>query len=154
LDQAVYFLVLGWSHVVIFLGLGRLLISFARRYIYVSMTAGFLLQVILLLVASGTPQIIAFLTLSQQYSTQYSLLHMSNPIWTLYVLFDEGANSIEALVQACILVPAALIVLMLNMRTVAAEVQYQRRALPVRVAEEEAALHPAPEPKPINPWES
>jgi len=154
LDQVIYFLTFGWCYIVIFLGLGRLLISLARRFIFVSMTAGFLLHIILLLVACGTPQILAFMSLSGQYYVQYSLLHSSNPIWTLYVLADEGSASIEAFTLSFILVPSALIVLLLNMRTVAAEMQYQRSLLPTRVAEEEALLHPEPEIEPSNPWEN
>jgi len=153
LDQVVYFLILGWCYVVIFLGLGRLLISLARRFIFVSMTAGFLLHMILLLVACGIPQVLAFLSLSGQYYVQYSLLHSSNPIWTLYILMDEGSTSIEAFTLSFVLIPSALIVLLLNMRTVTAEMQYQRSLLPTRVAEEESELHPASEPGPSNPWE-
>jgi len=154
LDQVVYFLILGWCYLVIFLGVGRLLISLARRFVFISMTAGFLLHMILLLAACGLPQIFSFMSFSQQYYVQYSLLHSSNPIWTLYVLIDEGSMSVEAFTLSLILIPTALIVLLLNMRTVTAEVQYQRSLLPARVAEEEAELHPVPEAGPSNPWEA
>lgn len=151
-DQLLYFLLIGWSYTVIFLGVGRLLISLARRFVYVSMTAGFLLHVILLLVASGLPQIFAFMS-SPNGSVQYGLLHMTNPIWTLYLLVENGPAAIEATTLSFILIPAALIVLLLNMRSVSAEMQYQRSLLPTRVAEEEAELHPEPEAKASNPWE-
>jgi len=153
MDQVFYFLILGWCYLIVFLGLGRLLISLARRFIYVSLTAGFLLHMILLLVACGIPQVLAFMTLSGQYYVEYSLLHSSNPIWTLYVLMDEGSASIEASTLSLILIPSALIVLLLNMRAVSAEMQLQRSLLPARVAEEEAELHPVPEVKVGNPWE-
>jgi len=152
-DQVQRFLIFGWCYVVTFLGIGRLLISFARRFIFVSMTAGFLLHMILLLVACGVPQVLSFASLSGQNYVQYSLLHASNPIWTLYVLLDEGSSSIEAFTLSFILIPTALIVLLLNMRTVTAEMRYQRSLLPTRVLEEEAELHPEPEPKPVNPWD-
>ncbi len=152
-DQIFNFLLLGWCYVVLFLGVGRLLISLARRFIYVSMTAGFLLHMILLLAACGIPQIIAFMTLPRYNNMQYSLLHISNPIWTLYGLLDAGSMSIDVVVSGCLLFAAALIVLLLNMRTVTAEIQVQRSMLPTRVVEEEAQLHPAPETGPSNPWE-
>ena len=153
-EQIVYFIVLGWSYVVIFLGLGRLLIALLRRVIFVSMTAGFLLHVILLLLACGVPQIIFLMTHSFGAGNEYTLLQITNPVWTLYTLVDHGVASIEGQILIVVLPAAALIVLLLNLRSVAAELQYQRRSLPTRVAEDEAELHPAPLPGPTNPWDA
>lgn len=153
-DQLFFFITFGWCYIITLLGLGNLLISFARRYLFVSMTAGFLLHMILLLLACGVPQVVAFLSAPRQFGNQYTMLHMSNPVWTLYVLIDQGTASLDMITLGCILGATALVVLLLNMRTVTAEVQHQRRVLPARVVEEEAELHPAPEPRPSNPWEN
>jgi hypothetical protein len=40
----------------------------------------------------------------------------------------------------------------LNVRTITADVSYRPRMLPERVQEDEAQLHPAPEPGPTSPW--
>ena len=153
-EQIFYFYTLGWSYVVLYLGLGKLLIGFARLYIFVSLTAGFLLHVILLLAGCGVPQILSYMSSSLQFGNAYSLLHITNPIWTLMELLDNGAAAIDATTVLLIIGPAALIVLMLNLRAVAVEIQYQRSSLPTRVAEDEAQLHPEPEAGPSNPWDA
>ncbi len=152
-EQIFYFYSLSWSYVVFYLGLGKLLISLARRFVFVSLTAGFLLHVILLLAGCGGPQVLSFMSSALQFGSQYSLLHITNPIWTLAELVDNGA-AVDALTVLLVIGPAAIIVLLLNMRSVAIELQHQRRNLPARVAEDEAQLHPEPETRPSNPWES
>jgi len=149
-----YFIVIGWGYFVTFLGVGRLLIGFARRYIHVSLTAGALLHILLMMVAIALPQLIDYLSNPQRFGVDYGLLHITNPIWTLIRLTEGGPTAIDAVLAVPIVIASALVVLMLNIRTAWGEIQHQRRALPERVVEEEAILHPAPEPKPQNPWES
>ncbi len=153
-EQAAYFITLGWSYVVIFLGVGRLLIALLRRVLFVSMTAGILLHAILFLAACGIPQIVFLMSSTFNSSGGYSLIQITNPVWTLYTLLDHGVMSIEGQMLILMLPAAALVVLLLNLRSVAAELQYQRRRLPVRVAEDEAELHPEPVPEPTNPWDA
>ncbi len=152
-DQIFFFYTLGWSYVVFYLGVGKLVISFARRFIFVSLTAGFLLHVILLLIGCGGPQILSYASSSLQFGREYSLLHITNPIWTLIELLDNGAARIDAWTVLLVIGPAAIVVLLLNMRAVAVEIQYHRSSLPTRVAEDEAQLHPEPATGPSNPWE-
>ena len=49
---------------------------------------------------------------------------------------------------------SAVVVFLLNVRGVAAALGAQRADLPERILEDEAILHPLPEPKPANPWEA
>jgi len=153
-DQIFFIYALGWSYVVLYLGVGKLLISFLRRFAFVSLTAGFLLHVILLLVGCGGPQILAYMTSSWKFGNQYSLLHITNPIWTLIEIADNGPAVIDGWTILIVVGSAAFIVLLMNLRAVAVEIQYQRRDLPSRVLEEEAILHPEPIARPTNPWES
>jgi len=153
-EQIFFFYTIGWSYLVLYLGLGKLLISLMRRFVFVSLTAGFLLHVILLLIGCGGPQILSYLTSSIQFGNQYTLLHITNPIWTLMKLIDTGPATIEAWTVLLVIGSAAVIVMLLNIRAVAVEIQYQRSNLPARVAEDEALLHPEPEPGPSNPWEA
>ena len=93
------------------------------------------------------------MTSSLQFGNQYTLLHITNPIWTLIELIDNGPATMEAWIVLPVIGSAAVILLLLNIRAVAVEIQYQRSELPARVGEDEAILHPAPEPGPANPWE-
>lgn len=153
-NQIFFFYTLGWSYLVFYLGLGKLLISVMRRFAFVSLTAGFLLHIILLLVGCGGPQILAYMTSSWQFGNQYSLLHITNPIWTLIEIADNGSALLDAWTILIMVGSSAIIVLLLNLRAVAVEIQYQRSSLPSRVAEDEAELHPEPIAAPANPWEA
>jgi hypothetical protein len=150
--DAAYVIVFGWSYVVGYLGLGRLVIGFLRRWMYVSLTAGFLFHVILVLAGVGIPLTIQ-MTSRFLRNNDYTLLQMSNAFWTLAELADHGPSSVQAPILLMIIPPLAIAVLLLNMRGVAAELRRHRVAAPQRVLEEEAALHPAPTPGPSNPWE-
>ena len=153
-EQLFFFFTIGWSYVVLYLGVGKLLIGVMRRFAFVSLTAGFLLHIILLLAGCGVPQILSYMTSTRQFNNEYTLLHITNPIWTLIELIDGGAMAMEAWTVLIVIGSAAIIVLLLNMRAVAVELQYQRAVLPERVAEDEAQLHPEPIPGPANPWEA
>jgi len=153
-SQLFFFYTLGWSYVVFYLGLGKLLISLLRRFAFVSLTAGFLLHIILLLAGCGVPQLISYMTSSLQFGRQYSLLHMTNPFWTLSALINQSSQTIEAWTVLLLMGSAAVIVLLLNIKALTVEIQYQRQSLPARVAEEEALLHLEPVPGPSNPWEA
>jgi len=152
-ETIVYFVILSWSYLVAFLGIGRLIINALRRWIYVPITAGFLVHVVLLLAAIGVPTVIQLTSRDLRFSG-YSLVQISNPMWTLSSLLDDGPGAVQAELLALIVPAAALATLALNLRSVGAELMHQRVAPPIRVAEEEAELHPPPKPAPANPWEA
>jgi hypothetical protein len=60
----------------------------------------------------------------------------------------------EANVVVLIVGTAAVVMLMLNIRTITADVSYRPRMLPARVLEDEAELHPTAEAQPSSPWEA
>jgi hypothetical protein len=153
LDRAVYTLVLGWGYVVAYLGVGRLLIGFLRRWMYVSLTAGFLLHIILVMAGVGIPMTIQMASRMLRNSG-YTLLQITNPFWTIEELLEHGTAAIQAPVVATIVPAFALGMLMLNMRSIAAELQRHRVAAPLRVIEEDKELHPEPTPGPSNPWDA
>lgn len=150
--DAAYVILFGWSYVIGYLGIGRLLISFLRRWMYVSLTAGFLFHVILVLAGVGIPLTIQ-MTSRYLRNNDYTLLQMSNVFWTLGELAHRGGGSVQAPILLMVIPPLAVAVLLMNMRGVAAELLRHRVAAPQRVLEEEAALHPSPAPGPSNPWE-
>lgn len=153
-EQGMYSITFLWSYVVIFLGVGRLLISLLRRVLFVSITAGFLLHLILLLMACGIPQMIALMSSSFARAGEYSLLQVTNPVWTLYELLESGVFSVDGYILIIVLPATAIVVLLLNLRSVATELHYQRRGLPQRVVEDEAELHPVAISAPMNPWDA
>lgn len=153
-EQIFFFLTLGWSYLVLYLGMGKLIIGLMRRFAFVSLTAGFLTHIILLLIGCGGPQVLAYMTSTTQFGNNYSLLHITNPLWTLIELIDSSPAAIDAWTVLVVVGSAAVIVFLLNLRSVAVEIQHHRRSLPERVAEDEALLHPEPEEGPANPWEA
>ena len=153
-EQLYYFYALGWSYLVLYLGLGKLIIGVARRFAFVSLTAGFLVHLILLLFGCGGPQLLAYMTNSLWSGGQYTMLHITNPIWTLMELIDQGATAIDAPITVVLVGSTAFIVLLCNLPGVAVEIYHHRSALPERVAEDEAELHPEASAGPSNPWDT
>jgi len=152
-ETCAIFCILIWGYFVAYLGLGRLLISLLRRFAYVPLAGGFLIHIILLLIGIGTPIVIQMIVYRLRYSGGYSIMHLSNPVWTGYQLVENGSAAIQGPVAVVVVAAVAVGVLLLNLRGVAAEVVVQRSALPARVVEEEAELHPEPPPRPTNPWD-
>jgi hypothetical protein len=152
-ETTLYFLLLSWAYVVALLGLGRLTITLLRRWVYVPMTAGFLTHLVIVLTGIGLPTLIQLTSRQLRYGG-YSLLLMSNPIWTISSLLDDGPDEVQAPILALVIPAFAMAMLLLNMRSVATELMHHRVAPPIRVAEDEAELHPAPTPGPANPWEA
>ena len=149
-----YLLIFAWCYVTIFLGLGRLIINAVRRFTFVPMAGAFLLQLILVLLGVGIPLLLQMTSNSFGSSRNYALVHVVDPLQTLRILADDGASAVRADVSVLILISAASVVLLLNLRSVVVELRRQRLTTPERLVEEEAMLHPAPAPKPANPWEA
>lgn len=152
-DSLTSFGILGFSYMIIYLGLGRLAIALARRVSHVTMLLGVLLQILLLLAGCAVPLTIHLMT--PDLRNDYSLLEITNPLWTLAEVGQGGLGS--ELTVLLIAVPiAAFVVLLLNLPGVVREVRYVRIAKPVRVSEEdaalEAAIHP-PQPVKLSPWD-
>jgi len=153
IDQTGAAIVLLWGYVVAYLGLGRIVIAWVRRWTFVSLTAGLLIH--LLLVGAGVGIPLAIQTISRTLRNEgYTLLQMSNPFWTIVQLLDRGAGSLPTLTLVIVVPAFAAAMLLLNMKSIAAELLRHRVAPPTRVLEEEAELHPAPVPGPSNPWEA
>jgi hypothetical protein len=129
-----------------------LLIAQLRRWAYVPLAAAFLIHIVLVMTAIGVPTIIQ-LTSRTLRNSGYTLLQMSNPVWTLTELLHDGVMSVRGEILILVIPAVAIMALILNMRSVATELLHHRIAAPVRIVEDEAELHPAPAPKPTSPWE-
>ena len=151
-ESAVYYAIFAWSYVVAFLGFGRLIINALRQWVYVPMTAAFLIHVILLATAIGVPTVIQ-MTSRELRNSGYTLWQMTNPVWTLGELASRGVNNVQAEVLVLILPTAAIIALLLNMRSVATELLLQKTPVPVRIIEDEAEIEAAAPHRPSSPWD-
>jgi hypothetical protein len=150
-DEVFFMLVVGWSYGVTYLGLGKLAISLLRRVAQVNLFAGALIHFLVLLAASGIPTTIQLMSYNLRMQ-DYSYWQLPNPFWSLAHLGDGGVAT-EGPILITLVPAAAICVLLLNMRSVVRELQAVRIAPPTRVIEDEAELHPTPEPLPQNPWD-
>ena len=152
-DQVVIFGLIFWSYVVAYVGIGKLIISTLRRFTPIPGIAGFLIHVLWLLAVSGIPFVMQ-ISIRTMRNAGYTALQWGNPFWTFDELIDGGSSTLgDARLQAMMLVTLALCVFMANLPAAAREMMQGRVALPSRVAEDDAELHPI-EAKPQSPWDA
>jgi hypothetical protein len=131
-----------------YLGAGKLLVDLLRRVAAVPMVASVLINGFLLAAGCGIPLVIHMM--SDLRYRGYMLMHITNPVWTLEQVIN-GTTYLETLL---VVVPAVgLAVFALNLPAVIREVRQVRVALPERIIEDEALLHPPAEPRRESPWD-
>jgi hypothetical protein len=151
-NRFMYVVILGWSYIVAYLGFGTLVVALLRRVSDVTMFASVLLHLLLLLAGSGIPTSIHRMSAELQ-SEPYSYIEVTNPIWTCQYILQFSPTP-EENVLLVVVPAAALCALLLNLPGLVREITRVRTALPTRIAEDEAELHPPPELLPQNPWEA
>jgi hypothetical protein len=154
-EQGIYFAIFAWSYVVAFLGFGCLIINALRKWVFVPMTAGFLVHAVLFLTAIGVPTVIQMTSRSLR-DGGYTLWQITNPVWTLRELAfkSQGVDNVQAGILIYILPTAAIVALLLNMRAIGTELLLQRIPVPVRIVEDEAELKAAIPRGPSSPWDA
>jgi len=143
---------LGASYATIYLGLGLLVIRFLRRITQVGILLNLLIHVLLLMLGSGVPVVIQLMSPEFRY-LDYTLLQITNPLWTLAHVADRSNLPAEAAVLLLLIPFTAAIVFLLTLPGVAREVRQVRVAKPKRVAEEDAELTPV-RPVKTSPWDN
>ncbi|MGI9456516.1 MAG: hypothetical protein ACR2NU_08135, partial [Aeoliella sp.] len=83
----------------------------------------------------------------------YNPLQWPNPFWSIGELIDGRGNTVDSLLLISVLLVVACCVLLVNLPSIAREIRQVRVALPSRVAQDEAELHPIIV-GPQNPWEA
>ena len=144
-------LVAACSYSMIYLGVGKLITTAVRRVAPVGAVAGFLIHALLLLAGTGIPCAIQFSSPSLR-NAGYTMLQWPNPFWTAAQL--ANSRGWDSWLQAIALAAVALCVLLINLPSIAREFAQGRVALPTRLVEDEAELHPPEPAKPQNPWEA
>ncbi|MEX2121448.1 MAG: hypothetical protein WD847_17800 [Pirellulales bacterium] len=152
LERLLTFGGLGLGYVTVYLGLGRLLLSGLRRFIQVPMLLGVLVQVLLLLAGCFIPLTIHLMI--PDLRRGYSLLEITNPIWTLGYATFESIVPDELFILWCAVPLAGVVIFLANVPAVVTAVRHVRIAKPRRVAEEDLlieAQRSPPTPEPVNP---
>lgn len=153
-QQVIFFTLVGFCYITIYLGVGKLVVGVLAKISPVGVVLSVLLQILIVLAGCGIPLVIHLM--SDYRSGGWNLLHITNPVWTLYEVADTGTGAIHSPVLLMILGPLAGIIFILNLPSIAAEVRHVRIAKPTRVAEEdaEAAALAAPHhPVRTSPWD-
>ena len=146
---------IGLFYLVIYLGLGLMILRLARRVSQVGVLLAVLVQILLLLVGGGVPLIIQLMSPTMR-DMDYSMLQVSSPFWTLAYLGDTWRAQPETIMLLWVLGIAASIVFMANLPSVLRELRHVRIARPQRVAEEDAqlaALKTPPQSTRTSPWD-
>ncbi len=136
-----FLVIIGWSYLIAYLGIGLLVIRGLRRVAVVTMLASVLIHFLLVLGGFGIPYAIKSMSLKRR-ELDYSLLQITDPFLSLYHVAN-GATMADVDKLLVVVPGVALCILLANMPSVIQELRVVREAAPKRVLEDEAALHPA-----------
>jgi hypothetical protein len=138
-----------------YLGVTHLLVRFIRRFVFVPMPATFLCHLILVLSGILVPLLLQRFYSGWSYSNfSYSLLQVPNWAWTLVELGGRSGPVGNRLIAAVLVPLIGGLIFLINFVVCADEVQRVRQAAPLRVLEDDEALHPERTArKKQNPWD-
>jgi hypothetical protein len=146
-------------YLIMYLGVGRLLLTLLQQFIPAGMAFSVLIHIVLLLLACLGPYV---LQLSIFGDDAYTPLQVTNPVWTLQELADGHTAWEYALTLGPLQIPVVVLLLMtaaglmLPVQLVIAARELPRHSpavAPQRVEEDERQLHPPPPPPPASPWD-
>lgn len=145
--------VIATSYLAIYLGIGMKLLQWIRRFTEVRIPTRVLVHAILLIFGVGTPWVVQLSSRTLR-NMGYTLLQISNPIWTIWECCFKGVPIVGP-VLVFGLSAVALVVWVWNLRAVAVEIAQVRVESPPRVAEDDAALVAANSggPQRQSPWD-
>jgi hypothetical protein len=146
------FVTLAGAYVVVYLGVGRLLVLLLRQLGRVTMLLAFLINLFLAVIGVALP--LFFQAWLEGYGNlSYSTVQMTNWIWTL----EEAADGSVLLFSSVPLIvySSAVVVFLLNLMFAIYEVEQVRLATPERVLRDELELHPHRDESHLrtNPWD-
>ena len=153
-EQLLAFTGLGIGYVVLYLGLGLLAVRLLRRLTYVGLMLALVVHPLLVLTGIFVPLVIYWM--SELRYMDYSLLHVTNPFWSMVEIVDRRRIDGEMTALLILVLGGAAIVAALNLPAIVRELRHVRIAKPKRVAAEDAereALRAPPKPEPKSPWD-
>jgi hypothetical protein len=146
-------------YVVIYVGIGRLIMRLFGRVIAEGPVVALLLNAILVALGVLVPFIVQFSLAGRMFSDDYTSLQISNVFWTMIEALEGdimlGVGPSNWVTVPNVLLQAALVVLAINLIVAAPEIAPPRAPVPVRVQEDDLELSPilATAPTPTNPWD-
>ncbi|QDU57131.1 ABC transporter permease [Aeoliella mucimassa] len=151
LDELTALVLIYWGLMVFYLGIGKLVVRVVARFTEVTTVAGFLIHVLVILAGSGIPFALQS-SLRNWRNMGYNFMQWLNPLWTM-AEYGDGVRVDESVMLHVMVVSClALCVMWINLPGAAKELMQGRVALPTRVVQDEAELHPV-EIKPQSPWD-
>ncbi|TWT48864.1 hypothetical protein [Botrimarina hoheduenensis] len=151
LASALFIAAVCWAYIVTFLGLGLLAITALRKVATLTLLGGFLVQVLLVLAASGVPLLVQVLS-NRVRLGDATLYETTSPVLTVMRLTDGQLDATEEYLVAGVVFSAAASVLLVCLRLAGREAGLRRVAKPQRVIEDDLSMAPAAQPVPTNPW--
>lgn len=144
-------LVLLAAYVTVYLGVGRLTILALRKVADVPAVASTLVHFVIVLIGCLTP-IVVRASSTGGWRSSFSFIDITNPFMTVTRAGQGGLAAGDGILIATLVGGAAACVLLVNLALAAREITQTWMPAPQRVIEDELLLHPAPAPKPTNPW--
>ena len=117
------------------------------------MLGALLIHILLVLVGCGIPLLPQLFGSSVQTSGQHWTMRLLNPYVTLSDFSRGAVDPIERIGIVTVLGGFAACALLLNFRSIVAEMNLVHEAAPQRVQEDDAVLTPAEPQGPLNPWD-
>jgi ABC-type transport system involved in multi-copper enzyme maturation permease subunit len=149
------FSLMATAYIALYLGIGRLLLLFIRRFVWGGLAMAFVVQVFLAAMGAILPFLVQLTWLGVRLADEYTLLQATNWAWTMYAIADDGLLGVDYNVYWIVGI-AASVVFLANLIFAGREVAAERELTPARVLEDELQLHPEKAPRPLgpqNPWD-
>ena len=148
------FIVTGFAYVVLYVGIGKLLLDSLRKVARFTIVLPVLLQGLMLTIGCGLPMILEMYKPSTR-QFEYSMLQTTNVFWTLVEIMERRGASVEAGIASFLVIAAAAVTLIFNLPAVARELRLAPTPTPTRVLQDEVELEAlqAPPPRPKSPWD-
>ena len=128
------------GYVAAYLGVGRMIALWLRRYLYFGLLLPVLIHVLLLALGAGLPLLLQAWLFGFAAFDDYSVLQAPNWAWTLIETLDGNILADPAVL--ILVVSAGLAVFFANLLIGREEVEQVREAVPPRVIEDDLVLHP------------
>ncbi len=139
-QQVVLFGMLLCGYLAAYLGVGRLLALWLRRYVYFGLLLPVVIHMLLLALGAGLPLLLQAWLFGFAEFEDYSVLQAPNWIWTLIETLDGNILADPAV--PILVVSAGLVAFFVNLLAGREEVEQVREAVPLRVLQDDEALHP------------
>ena len=125
-----------------YLGVGRLILLWLRKWFHYGVAMPLLIHVLLLVIGVGVPLLLQSWLMGYSDLRVYTAMQLPNWWWTLHEsVRSSGAGNVGPFATAVVML-VALAILGVNMLSVAREVEQVRQLAPVRVQQDEIELHP------------